>query len=827
MAITLEQIDAEIARRKAAQATKPEQESFMDALSRAPGAAGRMAVGGVASLGGLLADPVGDLVEYATGTPMMPTRDAALALYDEVTGGKYVPRNALERTTQTAGEFLTGGGATGAAAKALGAAPAIVKSLSVTSPTDALSAISGGLGLGAAQEADLSAPAQMGVSLAASMLPYGARGAARGILPKTAREVVDSQLAAGGDITVGGVMGGGVIPRVEAGLAQAPIVGAPIRRARETVAAALTQRLDDIADATSPAAISSLDDAGQAIRTSVTQSAKNRIGEASKLYDDIFAKIPSDTIADTTASRAILGDLRSKYRYNAKALKFLDDEVLTSLTKGEIPAQELKIMRPQIKDLAESAAKKEGLGSLAKDINKIYTQINDDIKSTAARVVKGSDKEIALADAKFKAALDLDDRLTRWIGAKGDEALATSFKKLGGAGTAKTAAGANVRVLEDIAQVLPDDQIADLSSYMIRTMGRSTDGTLNPMAFADEYMSMNPKAKAILFGKTLPKEQRAALDKIAQYSQSSRSTLNPSGSGAAVLDVANIGYAGYAIAANPSNLALALLPYAISKGLSSQTLAKAINKLPRAALEKPMSSFKGGVLRNLLIQKGATKEDVEGFINSLGGQNAPTMDSANSGMGGNQLPLSSGGNAGLPVSPITLDDIEREIERRRSMGGQQSSLPQSIKENEGLRYNSYMDTTGNKTVGYGFNMDSGIAKRVWDRAGVQSDFKAVYNGEQALSPAEAEALGNASFEIAAEDALDLFPELPDYTPARQQAILDLSYQLGKPSLSKFDSTITAAKQGKWTTAARHLLQSEYAKQTPERARQVARAFING
>ena len=49
-----------------------------------------------------------------------------------------------------------------------------------------------------------------------------------------------------------------------------------------------------------------------------------------------------------------------------------------------------------------------------------------------------------------------------------------------------------------------------------------------------------------------------------------------------------------------------------------------------------------------------------------------------------------------------------------------------------------MDTTGNKTVGYGFNMDSAFM-RVWDRAGVQSDSKRVYNGEQALSPAEAEA----------------------------------------------------------------------------------------
>ena len=52
VAITLEQIDAGIARRKAAcRQTKPEQESFMDAAIACAGAAGRMAVGGVASLG--------------------------------------------------------------------------------------------------------------------------------------------------------------------------------------------------------------------------------------------------------------------------------------------------------------------------------------------------------------------------------------------------------------------------------------------------------------------------------------------------------------------------------------------------------------------------------------------------------------------------------------------------------------------------------------------------------------------------------------------------------------------------------------------------------
>ena len=79
MAITLEQIDAELLAGRRRRQTKPEQESFMDALSRAPVLLddGRW----WRSLSwGLLADPVGDLVEYATGTPMMPTRDAALVI---------------------------------------------------------------------------------------------------------------------------------------------------------------------------------------------------------------------------------------------------------------------------------------------------------------------------------------------------------------------------------------------------------------------------------------------------------------------------------------------------------------------------------------------------------------------------------------------------------------------------------------------------------------------------------------------------------------------------------------------------------------------------
>ena len=67
----------------------------------------------------------------------------------------------------------------------------------------------------------------------------------------------------------------------------------------------------------------------------------------------------------------------------------------------------------------------------------------------------------------------------------------------------------------------------------------------------------------------------------------------------------------------------------------------------------------------------------------------------------------------LPVSPITLDDIEREIERRRSIGAA-ILLPSQLRKTKDCANNSYMDTTGNKTVGYmGSIWILAFAKRVW------------------------------------------------------------------------------------------------------------------
>lgn len=184
------------------------------------------------------------------------------------------------------------------------------------------------------------------------------------------------------------------------------------------------------------------------------------------------------------------------------------------------------------------------------------------------------------------------------------------------------------------------------------------------------------------------------------------------------------------------------------------------------------------------------------------------------------------GNAGepVPINPETGRPVITIRPPRQEVPGPQSEF---TRQNEGLRFSAYDDTTGNRTVGVGFNMDSGIAKRTWKQAGVQASFDDVYKGRADISPEEAEALYAASGKIAAQDAITFLPEVSKMSPGRQQAVLDLSYQLGLPSLQKFSKFKSAMKDGNYKLAARELANSEYFKQTPKRARRVIEMIVRG
>jgi lysozyme len=184
--------------------------------------------------------------------------------------------------------------------------------------------------------------------------------------------------------------------------------------------------------------------------------------------------------------------------------------------------------------------------------------------------------------------------------------------------------------------------------------------------------------------------------------------------------------------------------------------------------------------------------------------------------------------AGATQAPTREEVLQLLRERRKTQGvGEQSALPANIQSDEGKRLTAYTDTTGNKTVGIGFNMDSPNAKRVWQKAGMQSSFDDVYAGGAGLSESEAYQLAGASYKIALDDARALVKDFDDLSDVRKKALVNMSYQLGKPRMAEFQAALGHINSGQYIKAARQILKSKYAKQTPERARRIALMIAKG
>jgi GH24 family phage-related lysozyme (muramidase) len=152
-------------------------------------------------------------------------------------------------------------------------------------------------------------------------------------------------------------------------------------------------------------------------------------------------------------------------------------------------------------------------------------------------------------------------------------------------------------------------------------------------------------------------------------------------------------------------------------------------------------------------------------------------------------------------------------------------VPQDIQRDEGLRYQAYNDTTGNKAIGYGFNLDSGIGRKVWQKAGIQTSFDDVYEGKAAITDEEARRLGIESYNIAVDDASAVFSNFGELPQTKQQALANLAYQHGRPALSKKKDFVAAVNEGNWNKAVIALNKSGYMAKYPSRGREIARQLL--
>jgi lysozyme len=138
-------------------------------------------------------------------------------------------------------------------------------------------------------------------------------------------------------------------------------------------------------------------------------------------------------------------------------------------------------------------------------------------------------------------------------------------------------------------------------------------------------------------------------------------------------------------------------------------------------------------------------------------------------------------------------------------------IPQT-KQFEGFRDRVYTDTKGNPSIGYGFNLNDPNMRKM-----VPTD---VIAGARALSKPEADKIFMARYNQAAREAFtyagaDNFMKL---NPERQAILVDMAYNMGLPTLSTFKELRKALDSGDNQRAAAEMKNSDWYKQTGNRAK---------
>ena len=125
-------------------------------------------------------------------------------------------------------------------------------------------------------------------------------------------------------------------------------------------------------------------------------------------------------------------------------------------------------------------------------------------------------------------------------------------------------------------------------------------------------------------------------------------------------------------------------------------------------------------------------------------------------------------------------------------------LLEKIKHHEGFVDHVYKCTEGFDTIGYGFAIkDLEMPEHI------------------------AEELLILKLEKLQKNANSRFKWLEDMPQEVQEVVINMCYQLGVNGVSKFRKAISAMQEGDWEEAADEMLDSLWARQTPNRAKELS------
>ena len=165
------------------------------------------------------------------------------------------------------------------------------------------------------------------------------------------------------------------------------------------------------------------------------------------------------------------------------------------------------------------------------------------------------------------------------------------------------------------------------------------------------------------------------------------------------------------------------------------------------------------------------------------------------------------------------------------------SLIERIKQNEGFRAEPYLCSRGKVTIGYGTNLEANygyipsevIAQAVKDgRLKGRALLEALELVGMEWTEQEAEKRLQEHLDLLAGVLFSVsIPWAAELCEARRGVLIEMAYQMGLAGLLGFKRFLAAAREGRWADAAREMLDSRWARQTPERAERLAEIMEEG
>jgi lysozyme len=138
---------------------------------------------------------------------------------------------------------------------------------------------------------------------------------------------------------------------------------------------------------------------------------------------------------------------------------------------------------------------------------------------------------------------------------------------------------------------------------------------------------------------------------------------------------------------------------------------------------------------------------------------------------------------------------------------------------EGLKLKPYKCTAGKWTIGVGRCYETNPF--------TAEELKAIGDWEHGITKNAALTLLRNDIASCKKQLLAKFPFYKNLDKERQYALLDMCFQLGIKGLSKFKKMIKALENNNYEQASSECLNSDYAKQTPARAKRIANLIKTG